>query len=75
MVDQYWLQPLAAAFEDIFNNSYDYFIDTSPVSGSKNNVIKNARAFFNISSVEKKKFLLEKQKCCNACGNAPSSVA
>lgn len=47
VVDQYWLQPLAAAFQDIFNNSYECFIDTSPVSGSENNVIKNARHFFS----------------------------
>lgn len=62
VVGQYWLQPLAAAFEDIFNNSHDYFIDVSPVSGSENNAIKKCARVFNISSVETFFFSPEEQK-------------
>lgn len=50
VVEQYWLRPLAAAFEDIFNN-FDDFMDSCPVSGSENNAFKNSvcvRAFLPI---------------------------
>lgn len=64
VVEQYWLRPLAAAFEDIFNN-FGYFMDSCPVSGSEDNAFKNAVCVCAFSPILQFKniFFLEKQKC------------
>lgn len=60
VVEQYWLRPLAAAFEKIFNN-FDYFMDSCPVGGSE--AFKNAVCVGAFSPIlQYNFFFLEKQK-------------